>query len=500
MSLSLYARLARRYAPERFDPSRREAMKAAFLASAALMLSGPAGALARTAGRARAGAAGRRVVVIGAGFSGLACAYELLAAGYDVSLVEARARVGGRVLTFTDYIPGRVVEGGAELIGSNHPTWVAYAERFGLEFLDVTENEEDEFPIVLDGRRLDEAESNSLWEEMDAAASRMNADAEPIDADTPWDSPDAAALDQRSLQDWIDALEAGPACKRAIWAQLSGDNGVPAAAQSYLGNLAMVKGGGLEAFWTDSEVYRCKGGNQQLAQKLAEAIGGNRIALRLAVSEVRARGDVMHVHCADGRVYECDDVVLAVPPSVWQRISFSPALPAGLTPQMGVAVKWLSQVKGRFWAGTGVSPVSLTDGPISWTWESTDNQEGDGPAGLTCFSGGAAADAARAWPKETRDASFTEHVARIYPDFPSQFERARFMDWPEDAWTRAGYSFPAPGQVTRVGPVLARPSMGGRLHFAGEHACYKFVGYMEGALNSGVTVARRLAVRDGVAK
>jgi monoamine oxidase len=40
----------------------------------------------------------------------------------------------------------------------------------------------------------------------------------------------------------------------------------------------------------------------------------------------------------------------------------------------------------------------------------------------------------------------------------------------------------------------------GRLHFAGEHTSYKFVGYMEGALNSGATIAKRIAVRDGVLK
>jgi monoamine oxidase len=72
------------------------------------------------------------------------------------------------------------------------------------------------------------------------------------------------------------------------------------------------------------------------------------------------------------------------------------------------------------------------------------------------------------------------------------------MDWPADAWTRAGYSFPAPGQVMSVGPLLRKGS--GRVHFAGEHACYKFVGYMEGALHSGVDLAKRLAVRDGVVK
>ena len=54
------------------------------------------------------------------------------------------------------------------------------------------------------------------------------------------------------------------------------------------------------------------------------------------------------------------------------------------------------------------------------------------------------------------------------------------------------------GQVTTVGPILYKGL--NRLHFAGEHASYKFVGYMEGALNIGAAVAQRLAQRDGVIK
>ena len=61
------------------------------------------------------------------------------------------------------------------------------------------------------------------------------------------------------------------------------DNGVVSDWQSYLGNLAMVKGGGLEKYWTESEVYRCKGGNQQLATKFAAAIGAPRIMTRTPV-------------------------------------------------------------------------------------------------------------------------------------------------------------------------------------------------------------------------
>jgi monoamine oxidase len=126
----------------------------------------------------------KSVAIIGAGFAGLACAHELLAAGYDVSIIEARERLGGRVISFNDLVAGKNVEGGGELIGSNHPTWVAYAQMFGLDFLDVTESE-DAAPIYLDGKRLSEDEEAKLWEEMDKVLSRMNADAEKVDADQP---------------------------------------------------------------------------------------------------------------------------------------------------------------------------------------------------------------------------------------------------------------------------------------------------------------------------
>jgi monoamine oxidase len=36
-----------------------------------------------------------------------------------------------------------------------------------------------------------------------------------------------------------------------------------------------------------------------------------------------------------------------------------------------------------------------------------------------------------------------------------------------------------------------------KIHFAGEHTCYAFTGYMEGALQSGYRLARNLVLRDG---
>ena len=95
-------------------------------------MSAGAGLLLSSRGFAQAHTGRGRVIVVGAGFSGLAAAYELVSAGIDVQVVEARNRVGGRVLSFRDFVPGKVVEGGAELIGSNHVLWQAYAKRFGL--------------------------------------------------------------------------------------------------------------------------------------------------------------------------------------------------------------------------------------------------------------------------------------------------------------------------------------------------------------------------------
>jgi monoamine oxidase len=441
---------------------------------------------------------GLRVAVIGAGFSGLACAYELISAGYDVTVIEARDRVGGRVLSFKDMVDGKNVEGGGELIGSNHPTWVAYADKFGLEFLDVTEGEEGAaFPLMLEGKLLDAKEAEELYEKMEAAMNTMNDESAPIDADEPWKSPNAAELDKKTALQWLDGLKLDPLSRLACMCELSGNNGQALDKQSWLGNLTQVKGGGGEKYWSDSEIYRCKGGNQQLAFKLAEQIG-KRLILGLPVSEVNGKGDKMIVICKDGRTIECDDVVLTAPPTTWNKIRFNPDLPPIINPQMGVALKYLSAVKSPFWNEKKLSPDSETDTFLSMTWEGTDNQkEGEG-ACLNSFSGGPAASEALAIPRDQRDARYAEMLDKLYPGFKENFVKSRFMSWPLDPWTLGGYSFPAPGQVTTVGPMLAKGL--GRLHFAGEHTCYKFVGYMEGGLYSGAHIAKKLAIRDGVLK
>jgi monoamine oxidase len=169
---------------------------------------------------------------------------------------------------------------------------------------------------------------------------------------------------------------------------------------------------------------------------------------------------------------------------------------------MGVALKHITPLKSEVWNASGRTADFITDGDISETWESCDGQampqtsrEGNPVTAFACFSGGPQAERARSRQGPSADKAYLGTLDGLLPGFAAAAGTPRFMDWPGDQWTRAGYSFPAPGQVTTQGPAMQKPS--NALHFAGEHTCYKFVGYMEGALSSGVTVAERIAKRDG---
>lgn len=475
----LFAHLHRRFNPSALD--RRGFLKTTLAAAAGLIAGGTAFATPQPGAR--------KVIIIGAGFAGLACAHELRARGCAVTVLEARRRVGGRVLTFKDFVRGANVEGGGELIGSNHPAWVGYAKKFGLGFRHVTEDDA-EFPVILGGRRLSAKESEALYKEMEAGYATMIADARAVDADAPWQSANAEALDHRSTAQWLRGLSVSKVCKQALAAELQSNNAVALGRQSYLGNLTQVKGGGLEKYFTDSEVYRCRTGNQSLATALAQSVGETRIQHETPVRSIKLLADKVVVTTVAGEVVEGDEVVLAVPPKAWDRISISPGLPGALDPQMGSATKLLVAVKSRFWRGDKLAPDGLSDTMIGLTWDATDNQAVNHGACLTGFSGGpAAASASRSASSGSHD-GLRKALAALYPALPQHCTGSRFMDWPSDGLAGGGYSFPAPGQVTKVGPLLVAAH--GRLHLAGEHTCYKFVGYMEGALQSGIRAARAI--------
>lgn len=504
MPFSLYGQFLRRYRPELCSgPGRADALKATVAASAGLLPSSdrptprgsPLGApdLPHTFNRTTPQQ--KRVIVVGAGFAGLSCAHELKSMGYDVVVVEARDRLGGRVVSYKDFLAGKTAEGGGEYIGLNHPHWWAYKTLFHLDYVEVVTDDADT-PIVLGGQRLDKAAADAIWAEMDTAFQPLIADAAPVNVEQPWLTPGAKELDYRSTADWLDGLPVSPTTKQAIAAEFEGNNAVPMDRQSYLGNLVQIKAGGGERYFTDTEVFRLRGGNQLLAECLADAIGRQNVLLGMPVKSIAQTELGVIVTLSNGKVLLGDDVVLTVPPSIWRKIRFTPTLPRALAPQMGANVKYLASVKNRFWKQIGLSPEGMTDGDVSSTWESTDGSPADDGVAFTAYSGGPAAESARAAYAADKDAAYGPSLDAMYPEFSKNLVGSKFVDWPGDPWSKGGYTFPSPGQIVRIGPTLYNGL--GRLHFAGEHTCYKFVGFMEGALESGVRVAKQMAKRDGV--
>jgi monoamine oxidase len=483
--MRLYRSLLRQYRPDAFKMNRRTFLSGATLAG----LLGSVGARAATPPKP---SNGKQVIVIGAGFAGLACAYELLQEGFHVDLLEARDRVGGRVITFRDWIPGKNVEGGAELIGSNHPAWLHYATRFGLKYREMTEFSEDARPILLNGKLLSEKEKRDVFEEVDRVYTKLTDLACAVNAERPWETPEGDKWDSQPLGVWVRANTGDELARAFIAAEVSADNGVSIDNQSLLAMLVAIKGGGLENFWTETEVYRCWQGNDSLATSFAHVIAGTKsLHLKTPVTSVTRKANIVEVTDQSNKVWSAQYVVLAIPPTTWGKIKFDPAEEiASIKLQMGSNVKFLARLRHGAWDSG--SPYAMTDEFISMTWDGTDNQSSTGDVCMVGFSGGKAAEDAMANYRASKAEKFVSLLHDLYPVFPARGTlEHKFMDWPQDPWTLAGYSSARPGQIMAFSRKLYEGL--DRLQFAGEHACYAFPGFMEGALQSGMRAARNIA-------
>lgn len=479
----------------------------------------------------------RSVVVVGAGLAGLCAAYELKELGYNVSVYEARHRVGGRAYSFR-FGRNKTVEGGGELIGRNHPLWCGYAHAFGLKFSDVSDYGNS--PVRFKGHTLSYEESTAVADAMEPHMERLNRLADSIvDPFEPWTNPNAAWLDRTSLAGWLNSLRCRTKGSKdgrdAVKEQLVSDNGRLAHRQSLLGVLAMIKGHGVDRYWTDTELFRCVGGNEQLAERFRDHLGLKIVHTGTKVTAISEENGVVTVELAhtteedeekdlegasDSRKRKAgnrkqikpvqpDDVILAVPPSVWHMIDFrNPDLRKKVrrAPHLGVNTKNLFSLKSRFWQNFGSSPT-LTDsrGPADMTWETTEdlkvragrfkiNKHPD--FALVAFSGAThARELVNRRSDAARENALRKQLTTVYPGIDAQIADSKFMNWPSKCFTQGSYYFPAPREVTAWGPFW-KSGYGGWLHFAGEHTSYAFMGYMEGALSSGFRLAHRLAIRD----
>ena len=437
------------------------------------------------------------VVVLGGGLAGLAAALTLDRAGVDVQLLEARERVGGRVLTLrAPFDDGLYAEAGGEFILAAHRVVRDFLSSYGLDLDPLTDGPRI-FSIggqIRRGRSLEE-----LSDEVRQDAERLERATSDLARRVPdpgraWDSPGADELDGRSLAAWLDERRLDPLARieRDVWTTV--DYGVEA---EQLSLLQYARDERLLLEESDA-ADRAGGGMDRLPAAMAADLGA-RVQLGTAATGLsRDEGSVTVRYRRDGRdgAIGAGYAVVALPCTVLRSLDVQPPFDAARRRAVdglgyGSVVKVLLQFRRRFWRDAGLSGRTLVDAPTYTTYDATEGQPGQ--RGILAFytAGRLATELARLSEEErlTRCLGLLELV---YPGCGADLERGVSTAWDADLTTLGAYSHVRSGDLTRFGPVLAAPE--GRVHFAGEHTD-RWQATMNGALASGVRAAEEILAR-----
>lgn len=442
----------------------------------------------------RSGASPGTVAVVGAGFAGCAAAYVAKLLNFDVTVYEAAGTPGGRVTSSQSVVPGRILETGAELIGLNHPAWINLADKAGFALSVMTPDDDYsgaqlDSPLILGGVSYDQDAQARLYGEMQNVFDSWIAQSAFItDPRAPWRTPNAASLDAQNLGANIPA-SAPPHVVAAIGTEFEFNNTVPIGQQSWLANLAQFQAGGADqGFFDDTEVFRCTAGNQQLAAFMVDGLP----VVPQTVTSIDTSGGVTLTFQDGGSDGPFDYVIVATSVAIWPSITVdnNPFPYAGI--QNGPAIKYLAPVESRFWISEHLAPSGMSD-VLGMVWEGTDNQADTAGFDLTVFCGGAAAQ--NAIDAGGTDSYFAPLISQLYPGFSTG--GGVFENSTGNQNILTGYSCPAPGQVVGAQQSYTTP-YNGCLFVAGEHTSPAWFGFMEGALESGIVAAVRMAARAGI--
>lgn len=453
--------------------SRRDFLRSA--GAVAALTAMPFGALAQRK---------KKCVVIGAGLSGLSAAFKLKNSGWEVTVIEARSRIGGRVFSHRlPENPDLVCELGAEWVGESHERLKALCHDFGIP---LQKHQFDDY--LLQNGKVSRPGQWGLSPQARAAFDKMIAGYEKLtvmqknrlDRVDWWRhlSDIGFTRDDLILRDLADSTDFGESIRHV-------------SAFAALAEYA-------ESSPKNEMDYKMTGGNSRLVHEFSKRIGSENIHLERKVISIdqKPRGSVRvtSVRSSSIETISCDAVICTAPIASLRKIKFDPPLPA-VQAEAAQKLTYARIIKNsvlyseRFWKDENFSMVS--DTTSHYYFHSTQNQPGREGI-LTAYAIGEKADVLASQDDRRRMNVITRDLVDFDAQAPSLARGIASYSWQRDEFTEGAYALYRPGQWFAIRPILQRPH--GKVLFAGEHLA-DWQGFMEGAIETGEAAADALIGR-----
>ncbi|GBF90676.1 hypothetical protein Rsub_03248 [Raphidocelis subcapitata] len=440
-------------------------------------------------------AARPRVVVVGAGISGLIAARELLRQGVDVTVLEANDRVGGR-LWRTKVGSGAnsaYIDLGAQWVGPTQLRFLALIDEFKVE----------KFPTWQDiakGAKTLQWTDGALKDPTDAeqkdfldVQGKIQELTKTIDTNAPWTHPDASALDAITVAEWAAAnadTEFG-----LYWTLNNARSRCEPKTASflhYLWHRTISSEGGEPQKWL------IDGAAGQFPELLAAQLPRSAVRLEEPVHKiVMGKGAKPITVYTSKRKVKADAVVVAVPPYQAGRIQYDPALPASrrqllMHTPLHNALKVMVSYPTPWWREKNLTGSAYIMGlsALQTLVVDASNPRPGSPGVLASFIAGEAAVRWNDAGKDARRAAVLADLAKVYgPEATANVVSYDEGDWPGEQWAGGAVFYMPPGTWTQFGKALRPAQWGGRLVWAGTEVAEKWAGYVEGAIVAGEKAA-----------
>ena len=449
------------------------------------------------------------VVVVGAGIAGLTAAREVVKAGKSATVLEARNRVGGRVVS-KDLGAGKHSERGATFVGPTQDHILAVMKDVGVGTYDTYDTGDNVY--VNDGQRSTYSDQGAtgtapqdpvILADLASVVAQLDQMSTQVPVDAPWESPSATNWDAQTLESWINQNSVTPQFRKLVPAATRPIFGADPRELSLLYVLFYIAASGNETnpgtfernFNTrqGGQQWRCVGGSQRIPQKLAAQLR-RRIILSSPVRRIQQVSGGVRV-ISDRAALSAKHVIVALPPALAGRIDYTPDLPPERDQFMqrvgqGALVKVACVYDKPFWREKGLNGTAVsTEGLVNATFD--DSPEDGTPGVVFGFVGG---DAARTFnrmaPAERRQAVINDFVKYFGPEAASPRDYFE-SNWTKETWSRGcPVAIYPPGALLAYGHVLREPA--GRIHWAGTETSTYWNGYLDGAVRSGERAAKEV--------